>query len=162
MWLTYGVPRAPGLVLSALQTLETGVPYGAVAFNGVNPQLYVTNPGYLSPPGAVTYYLTPRDAFRTEGQRRTDFAANYAYKISRRGGVELFGSGAVAACQGAVERRPTAGRGAKTMVNQMTSFIPLRRLGLPAEVARTICFMLSEAASYMTGARVAVDGGFLI
>ena len=50
----------------------------------------------------------------------------------------------------------------RAMVNQMTSFIPLRRLGLPAEVARTICFMLSDAASYMTGARVAVDGGFLI
>ena len=48
------------------------------------------------------------------------------------------------------------------MVNQMTAFIPLRRLGLPAEVARTICFMLGDAASYMTGARVAIDGGFLI
>ena len=53
--------------------------------------MYVTNPGYLSPPTAVTYYLTPRDAFRTEGQRRTDFAANYAYKIPGRAGVELFG-----------------------------------------------------------------------
>ncbi|MEO8137541.1 MAG: TonB-dependent receptor, partial [Betaproteobacteria bacterium] len=71
IWLSYGVPGARGLVLSALQTLETGVPYGAVALNGVNPQLYVTNPGYLSPPGAVTYYLTPRDQFRTAGQRRT-------------------------------------------------------------------------------------------
>jgi NAD(P)-dependent dehydrogenase (short-subunit alcohol dehydrogenase family) len=50
----------------------------------------------------------------------------------------------------------------RAMVNQMTAFIPQRRLGLPAEVARTICFMLSDAASYMTGARVAVDGGFLI
>jgi NAD(P)-dependent dehydrogenase (short-subunit alcohol dehydrogenase family) len=50
----------------------------------------------------------------------------------------------------------------RAMVNQMTSYIPLRRLGLPAEIARTICFMLSDAASYMTGARVAVDGGFLI
>jgi NAD(P)-dependent dehydrogenase (short-subunit alcohol dehydrogenase family) len=50
----------------------------------------------------------------------------------------------------------------RAMANQMTSFIPLRRLGLPAEVARTICFLLSDAASYMTGARVAVDGGFLI
>jgi len=50
----------------------------------------------------------------------------------------------------------------RAMVNQMTAFIPLRRLGLPAEVARTICFMLGDAASYMTGARVAIDGGFLI
>jgi NAD(P)-dependent dehydrogenase (short-subunit alcohol dehydrogenase family) len=48
------------------------------------------------------------------------------------------------------------------MVDQMTAFIPQRRLGQPAEVARVICFLLGDAASYMTGARVAVDGGFLI
>jgi NAD(P)-dependent dehydrogenase (short-subunit alcohol dehydrogenase family) len=48
------------------------------------------------------------------------------------------------------------------MVDQMTAFIPQRRLGQPAEVARAICFLLGDAASYMTGARVAVDGGFLI
>jgi NAD(P)-dependent dehydrogenase (short-subunit alcohol dehydrogenase family) len=48
------------------------------------------------------------------------------------------------------------------MVDQMTAFIPQRRLGQPTEVARAVCFLLSDAASYMTGARVAVDGGFLI
>ena len=31
IWATYGVPRISGLVVSVLQTLETGVPYGAVA-----------------------------------------------------------------------------------------------------------------------------------
>ena len=91
IWATYGVPRISGLLVSVLQTLETGVPYGAVATTGLDPQMYVTNPGYLSPPTAVTYYLTPRDAFRTEGQRRTDVAANYAYKIPGRAKVELFG-----------------------------------------------------------------------
>ncbi len=50
----------------------------------------------------------------------------------------------------------------RAMVEQMTAFIPQRRLGQPTEVARAICFLLSDAASYMTGARVAVDGGFLI
>ena len=50
----------------------------------------------------------------------------------------------------------------RAMVDQMTAFIPVHRLGQPQEVARTICFLLSDAASYMTGARVAVDGGFLL
>ncbi len=50
----------------------------------------------------------------------------------------------------------------RAMVDQMTAFIPIGRLGEPAEVARTVCFLLSDAASYMTGARVSVDGGFLI
>jgi NAD(P)-dependent dehydrogenase (short-subunit alcohol dehydrogenase family) len=50
----------------------------------------------------------------------------------------------------------------RAMVDQMTAFIPVHRLGQPQEVARCICFLLSDAASYMTGAHVAVDGGFLI
>jgi NAD(P)-dependent dehydrogenase (short-subunit alcohol dehydrogenase family) len=48
------------------------------------------------------------------------------------------------------------------MVDQMTAFIPQRRLGQPSEVARAACFLLGDGASYMTGARMAVDGGFLI
>ena len=37
--------------------------------------------------------------------------------------------------------------------------IPLGRLGEPAEVARTIVYLLSEAASYITGQVIAIDGG---
>jgi hypothetical protein len=82
-----------GLTLSVLQALESGVPYSASnqngAFvNGVDPRPYVGNPGYLNPPdGANTqYYFTDRDAFRLEGQKRTDFAAMYDYGVSAGGG----------------------------------------------------------------------------
>lgn len=37
--------------------------------------------------------------------------------------------------------------------------IPLRRLGEPAEFARVATFLLSPAASYVTGSLVAIDGG---
>ena len=37
--------------------------------------------------------------------------------------------------------------------------VPLRRLGRPAEVAETIAFLASNAASYITGVAVPVDGG---
>lgn len=36
----------------------------------------------------------------------------------------------------------------------------LRRPGRPEEVASAICFLLSDDASYITGANLAVDGGF--
>jgi len=35
------------------------------------------------------------------------------------------------------------------------------RPGLPEEVAPAICFLLSDEACYITGAHLAVDGGWL-
>ena len=54
--------------------------------SGVDPRPYVTNPGYLAPPAGnrTSYYYTARDAFRTEAQIRTDFAANYVYRLPGR------------------------------------------------------------------------------
>ncbi len=91
LWVNTGLPWVKNLTIGALQTLETGVPYGAVSTSGVNTQLYVTNPGYTTPlpPTQTVYFFTARDAFRTEGQLRTDLAANYTYNV--HGKVQLFG-----------------------------------------------------------------------
>ncbi len=40
--------------------------------------------------------------------------------------------------------------------------IPLRRMGLPDDIARTVLFLASDAAAYMTGTLVYVDGGVLL
>jgi hypothetical protein len=95
LWLNV-TPWVSGLTLSVLQALESGVPYSGSnqngAFvNGVDPRPYVTNPGYVNPPdGASTqYFFTARDAFRLEGQKRTDFAALYNYGLGVGGGRML-------------------------------------------------------------------------
>ena len=41
------------------------------------------------------------------------------------------------------------------------SHIPMGRLGTPEEVVGTALFLCSSAASYITGATIAVDGGYL-
>jgi NAD(P)-dependent dehydrogenase (short-subunit alcohol dehydrogenase family) len=38
---------------------------------------------------------------------------------------------------------------------------PMRRLGEPSEVAKAILFLASDEASFITGAILPVDGGFL-
>ena len=94
LWVNYNPPYVPGLTISFLQALESGVPYAAVNTNGVDPRPYVTNPGnaYVSPPSntTTTYYFGPRDEFHTEGQIRSDLAFNYVRTVSSRSRVQLF------------------------------------------------------------------------
>ncbi len=46
-------------------------------------------------------------------------------------------------------------------VEPMRAAHPMGRLGEPSEVAEAICFLASDAASFITGAILPVDGGYL-
>ncbi len=46
--------------------------------------------------------------------------------------------------------------------NQLTAMIPLSRFGKVSDVAGVVKFLLSEAASYITGQTIVVDGGLFI
>ena len=43
----------------------------------------------------------------------------------------------------------------------MGALHPVRRLGSPEEVAETVLWLLSDSATFVTGADLAVEGGFL-
>jgi hypothetical protein len=97
LWATYVPPMAGSgtLTLGVLQQMASGTPYGALA--QVNTRNFVTNPGYQTPPPAVDYYFTARDAFHTQAQYRTDLSVNYNYRVAHVGSVhpELFFHGEV-------------------------------------------------------------------
>lgn len=45
------------------------------------------------------------------------------------------------------------------MVENTLQAVPMRRLGRTAEIAETVCFLLSDRAPFLTGQAIAIDGG---
>lgn len=59
--------------------------------------------------------------------------------------------------------RFAAGMGdAETANQQFAATVPMGRMGKPEEVASTVLFLCSDAASYMTGHSLVVDGGSVV
>src|SRR5688572_31952058 len=78
-----------------VQQIGSGVPYGAMGM--INPRNFVTKPGYVTPPAAIEYFFTARDAFRTETTHRTDLSVNYSHRVPGGGAAspELFFHGEI-------------------------------------------------------------------
>ena len=60
-----------------------------------------------------------------------------------------------------VEQRAAQAGGADAALDAIVKDIPLGRLGEPEEIANLVLFLGSEAASYMTGTAIQVDGGIV-
>lgn len=52
--------------------------------------------------------------------------------------------------------------GREGFLERVAEYVPLGRMADAAEVAKVACWLLSDAASYMTGTNIVVDGGELI
>jgi 3-oxoacyl-[acyl-carrier protein] reductase len=66
-----------------------------------------------------------------------------------------------AICPGAVDTDMTKGAKESGQLEPLLLRIPKGRLGKPEEIANLAVFLASEEASYITGAAIVVDGGWL-
>jgi 3-oxoacyl-[acyl-carrier protein] reductase len=55
----------------------------------------------------------------------------------------------------------TGGTSRESVLKQWSGEVPLGRLGRPEEFAAMVAFLVSERASYINGASIAVDGGWV-
>jgi hypothetical protein len=90
-WLVPVSPSIGQLTLGVVQRADSGTPYD-IGFS-VNPTAYVTNPGYLSPPTSLTYYISGRGPLRTQNTTNTDLSLVWSRKV--RGSAEVFFRGLV-------------------------------------------------------------------
>ena len=47
----------------------------------------------------------------------------------------------------------------ENVVKMLHASIPMKRLGEASEVAKTICWLCSDEASFVTGESIRIDGG---
>jgi NAD(P)-dependent dehydrogenase (short-subunit alcohol dehydrogenase family) len=60
----------------------------------------------------------------------------------------------------ATPRMDSIAERAGSTTEDMGSITPMGRIGQPAEIAQVVVFLCSDAARYITGQRLAIDGGF--
>lgn len=73
-----------------------------------------------------------------------------------------FGIRVLAVAPGAIETEMNREEIAAFGKDKFEDWIPLKRLGRVDDVAASVAFLVSDAASYITGVSLAIDGGYLL
>jgi NAD(P)-dependent dehydrogenase (short-subunit alcohol dehydrogenase family) len=84
--------------------------------------------------------------------------------LTRAAAKELgpFGITVNAICPGMIDTELTRENASPELLERLAGSFPIRRLGTSREVADLICFVASEAAGYITGASLDINGGDLM
>ena len=100
----------------------------------------------------------------------TGAAGEWVHYAATKGAIDSFTIGLArevategirvnAVAPGLIDTELHAANGQPDRIKRLMPSIPMQRAGLPEEVAETVLFLLSAAASYVTGAILEVGGG---
>lgn len=92
------------------------------------------------------------------------FTKNLALELAPHGiWVNAIAPGAIATPGVATMQAATDSRiDPKAILETFLAQVPMRRMGVPDDIARAALFLASDLASYVTGAQLVVDGGRLL
>lgn len=112
-------------------------------------------------PGAIVNISSDAGVQGTVGQINYSAAKAAMAGLTMSGARELarYGIRVNTIAFGVVETPMTEVIRGEKFKDTYLSRIPLQRWSAPEEVAKPVCFLLSEAASYITGQRISVNGG---
>jgi NAD(P)-dependent dehydrogenase (short-subunit alcohol dehydrogenase family) len=84
--------------------------------------------------------------------------------LTRAAAKELgkFGVTVNAVCPGMIDTELTREHASPELLARLAASYPVPRLGTPLEVSDLICFLASDAAGYITGASIDINGGDLM
>jgi len=110
---------------------------GFVVFVGFSPRRGIPT---------VIHSSTARSALET-------FAAGIAQEWSK------YGIRAVCIAPGLIQTEGMLQYGGQALIDELAIQVPMKRAGLPEEVASMIAFLASPGGAYVTGATITIDGG---
>jgi len=152
-----------GIYTFGPSTAETAVSFDAMYDTNVKAPLLLT--GKLAPAMAARGWgrivnLTTMVAYFGMAGAALYGSSKAALQLLTQAWAAEYGPSGVTAnaiAPGPVRTPGTAGMG--DALEQIGKTVPAGRVGTPAEIAAVAVFLTSEAASYVNGATVAVDGG---